>query len=64
MNTILAHLLNHSDSVDFREPVDFESTSIIELALELADYPEIVRNPMDLGTVGRKLKEKKYKTVE
>lgn len=32
--------------------------------MNLTDYPTIVKNPMDLGTVQKKLKNEKYKFVE
>ena len=32
--------------------------------MNLNDYPTIVKNPMDLGTVERRLKNEKYKFVE
>lgn len=34
------------------------------IGLELYDYPEVVRYPMDLGTINNKFKDKRYKTVE
>ena len=32
--------------------------------MNLNDYPSIVKNPMDLGTIQKKLKNEKYKFVE
>lgn len=32
--------------------------------MNLADYPTIVKNPMDLSTIQRNLKTNKYKYVE
>ena len=32
--------------------------------MELHDYPQIIKNPMDLGTVKSKLLSGKYKTYE
>lgn len=43
-------------SVPFREPVDWKG-------LGLYDYPQIIKKPMDLGTVKKNLKAKKYKNV-
>ena len=37
---------------------------IDNLALGLTDYLTIIKTPMDLGTVKRKLKNNKYKYVE
>ena len=52
-------LIFHHDSlliVAFREPVDWKG-------LMLFDYPRIIKRPMDLGTVKRKVAEGKYDTV-
>ena len=38
---------------DFLEPVDY-------IALNILDYPKIITNPMDLGTVKKNLLEHKY----
>ncbi len=40
-----------------REPVDWK-------ALNILDYPEKVKNPMDLGTVMKKLNYSEYNSVE
>ncbi len=40
-----------------REPVDWK-------ALNILDYPEKVKNPMDLGTVMKKLDNSEYSSVE
>ena len=40
---------------DFLEPVDY-------VALNILDYPNIIKTPMDLGTVKSNLKDKKYPT--
>ena len=37
----------------FLEPVDWER-------LNIPDYPKIIRNPMDLGTVRKKICENEY----
>lgn len=59
INTILMHLINQPDSLDFREPVDWKGKVFIyHLALDLLDYPDLVKKPMDLGTIYKKLKEK------
>lgn len=53
------HLINQPDSLDFREPVDWKGKVYIYLlALDLLDYPDLVKKPMDLGTINKKLKEK------
>lgn len=45
------------DSMEFRQPVDFK-------ALGLHDYLDVVKKPMDLGTVQRKLNANEYRIVE
>lgn len=53
MHEIVDIFLARPDSGPFREPVDWRG-------LELFDYPEIVKHPMDLGTVKRKLERNEY----
>lgn len=53
---ILQSLLDHNDACDFREPVDWKGMSLV-------DYPQIIKNPMDLGTVNKKFIAGKYTTV-
>jgi len=36
--------MENPDSAEFRVPVDYK-------ALKILDYPDIVKHPMDLGTV-------------
>jgi hypothetical protein len=50
-------LYEASDSFDFREPVDWKG-------MGLTDYLSIVKYPMDLSTVMKKLKEERYSRVE
>jgi len=57
LNTIVQSLLDNNDSFEFRQPVDVEG-------LGLNDYLDIVKTPMDLGTVKKNLKANKYKFVE
>ena len=57
VNIIIQSLFNNSDSVDFRQPVDWKGFG-------LTDYPLIIKSPMDLGTVKKKLINNKYETVE
>jgi len=52
---ILNYLKNHPDSVPFRKPVDWE-------AWELHDYPQIIKQPMDLGTIQTNLDSGVYST--
>ncbi len=50
-------LLDNSDSHEFRSPVDWK-------ALGLVDYLSIVKYPMDLSTIKKKLLANCYSTVE
>eukprot|EP00467_Chlorarachnion_reptans_P020095 CAMPEP_0114517836 /NCGR_PEP_ID=MMETSP0109-20121206/18115_1 /TAXON_ID=29199 /ORGANISM="Chlorarachnion reptans, Strain CCCM449" /LENGTH=344 /DNA_ID=CAMNT_0001698401 /DNA_START=14 /DNA_END=1048 /DNA_ORIENTATION=- len=54
---ILESIKSNQDASVFLQPVDWEAAG-------LDDYPEIVKHPMDLGTVTTKLKEGKYKNLE
>lgn len=45
---VLLSLNNTSDSLVFREPVNWQE-------LGLVDYPVVIKNPMDLGTVKKKV---------
>jgi hypothetical protein len=47
-------MMGKKDSEFFREPVDWE-------ALQLFDYPVIIKHPMDLTTVKKKLDSGAYK---
>lgn len=51
---ILNMLCSHKFSDPFLDPVDYQ-------ALELWDYPTVVKEPMDLSTVRKKLKNRQYK---
>lgn len=51
--TILKSIQENDNSEAYREPVDWE-------AYELFDYPEIIKEPMDLGTIENKLNAGKY----
>jgi hypothetical protein len=44
------------DSFNFHEPVKFKEWGLV-------DYPQIIKNPMDLSTVLKKLKNSKYKYI-
>lgn len=57
MAKLINYLISRQDSVPFREPVDWKG-------LELFDYPKIVKKPMDLGTVKRKMERGQYETIE
>lgn len=48
---------DNNDSHEFRHPVDW-------VRMGLTDYPQIVKNPMDLSLINKKLREDRYHTVE
>lgn len=57
IKTIWQSLQDNNDSTEFRNPVHWEEMGLI-------DYPQLVKHPMDLSTINRKLREDKYRTVE
>ena len=54
--TLLGHLKRHRAHWVFGEPVD-------TVALGLHDYYEVIKQPMDLGTIGKKLRGGSYMMV-
>ena len=44
MKQVIKNLYESEDSIEFRSPVEYE-------ALMLYDYPSVILNPMDLGTI-------------
>ncbi|ORX83855.1 Bromodomain-containing protein [Basidiobolus meristosporus CBS 931.73] len=54
---ILKALKRHPDAGHFLEPVD-------PVKLNVPDYPDIIRNPMDLKTMEKKLNDCKYDIAE
>lgn len=50
---LLKYLMNHKNGFAFREPVD-------PIKLGIPDYFSIIQNPMDLGTIMKKLKSGAY----
>jgi hypothetical protein len=64
MKTILQMLLDNPDSSEFRSPVDWECMLFLYSALGLNDYPVLIKQPMDLGTVTSKLQSDSYRWVE
>lgn len=54
---ILKSMKDKSEAGPFLEPVDWEYYG-------LTDYPEVIKKPMDLGTVTTKLESGEYSTVE
>ncbi|KAI8360044.1 Bromodomain-containing protein [Mortierella sp. GBAus27b] len=55
--TIVKDLKRHRDAGPFLAPVD-------PVLLNIPDYPSIIKNPMDLSTVERKLNNVEYETVD
>ena len=51
---VISELWENEESVPFREPVDFKSLGLI-------DYLMVVKTPMDLSTIKKKLKANKYR---
>jgi len=54
---IIKHLLNHKFAGPFVTPVD-------PVALQIPDYLDVIKNPMDLGTVEDKLLHGEYENVD
>lgn len=52
---LLNKLCTHRNAIHFLQPVD-------PVALRIPDYPKIVREPMDLGTIRKKLAAREYRT--
>lgn len=57
MYKIVCSMMSRPESMAFREPVDWKG-------LGLVDYPTIVKNPMDLGTIKSKIEADKYTTLD
>lgn len=57
MYKIVCSLISRHESAVFRDPVDWKN-------LGLFDYREIVKNPMDLGTIKSKIENNKYTKIE
>ncbi|KAL3797258.1 hypothetical protein HJC23_004550 [Cyclotella cryptica] len=54
--SILNHLKSHQKSAPFSTPVD-------PVALDIPDYFDVIKNPMDLSTVAKNLEEGKYSRI-
>jgi len=57
MSKLVNYLMSRHDSGPFLEPVDWK-------ALDLYDYPKIIKKMMDLGTVKRKLERGQYENAK
>ena len=56
IRAIVKSLLSHALSGPFREPLDWRKAG-------LTTYPDVIKTPMDLGTIMRKLEESAYTNV-
>jgi hypothetical protein len=54
---IIQSLKKHTASTPFLQPVD-------AVKLKIPDYYQIVKEPMDLATVEKRLRKKKYQTTQ
>ena len=57
MKEHLEKLMSHPLAIAFLEPVDPEAEG-------LPNYNKVIKHPMDLGTIKKKLHDDKYKTVD
>lgn len=53
----MRNLKKHRDATPFLNPVDY-------VKLNVPDYPKVIKHPMDLNTVDRKLSSGEYENVE
>ncbi|KAG4301774.1 hypothetical protein PCK1_001750 [Pneumocystis canis] len=56
-SSVLRQLRKNKDARPFNQPVD-------PVKLNIPTYPTIITNPMDFGTIDKKLSSKQYETVE
>jgi bromodomain-containing factor 1 len=54
---IMRNLKKHRDAVPFLHPVDY-------VKLNVPDYPKVIKHPIDLTTIDKKLNNAAYDTVE
>jgi len=65
VSTMLRHLMSRNDSLHFNKPVDY-------ITLKIYEYPKLIKEPMDLGTVLQRLEadadkpydQKRYQWLE
>ncbi|KAK5958651.1 transcription initiation at TATA-containing promoter protein [Knufia fluminis] len=57
MKKVISNLKKSNASSAFRVPVDW-------VTMKLPTYPEVVKNPMDLGTIDNNLKNNQYTSVQ
>lgn len=56
MGKLVLQIFNKPDAEPFREAVDWRN-------LGLVDYPEVVKKPMDLGQIKRKIEKEEYSSL-
>mmetsp|Transcript_3893 Transcript_3893/g.5087 ORF Transcript_3893/g.5087 Transcript_3893/m.5087 type:complete len:216 (-) Transcript_3893:41-688(-) len=56
MGKLVSQMFSKSEAEPFREPVDWKT-------LGLFDYPQIIKKPMDLGQIKRRIEKKEYSTL-
>ncbi|CAG9323933.1 unnamed protein product [Blepharisma stoltei] len=54
---LLKHLEKQNDAFPFLKPVDYKAAG-------LDDYPLVIKHPMDLSTVKKKIKSEKYSSLQ
>ena len=64
LKIIFDALESDQQAYDFLEPVDYVGQIYNKIALGLDDYPSIVKNPMDISTIKKNLKNIKYNTLQ
>mmetsp|Transcript_10754 Transcript_10754/g.14813 ORF Transcript_10754/g.14813 Transcript_10754/m.14813 type:complete len:216 (-) Transcript_10754:172-819(-) len=57
MYRIVCSMISRKECLAFREPVDWKG-------MDLPDYPELIKKPMDLGTVKKKIESEMYNSMK
>jgi hypothetical protein len=53
---IVEELWNQKEAINFHYPVDWKN-------LKLDNYPLLIKNPMDLSSIKKKIKNNKYRNI-
>ena len=53
LQPVIDEMLTHEESIPFQQPVD-------PVALNILDYPKIIKYPMDISTIQKKLNDGEY----
>ena len=56
MKKVISNLKKSNASANFRLPVD-------HVALKIPNYPQVIKQPMDLGTIDQRLKRNEYSSI-